>query len=527
MPDGVAGLDTLPPVPASVVHMLAEAADSHPQRPAVTFGDTTLTYAALLRAVAGLAQRWRALVGPGERIALVMGNSLDLVVATYAAHAAGAQVVPLNPAYTGREIGAMLEDCQPRLVVYDTSIAADVHGLCAALGVSSVVCAGSSGTALALEHAHGSARLPAELPSHDGLATLQYTGGTTGRSKGVNILHRQLAVNLAQREALLPTERGAEVALCSMPLFHVSAVSMSLHLAGYAAAHLVLLPRYRPDWVLDAVQRHRVTLMSAGPTIYRGLLRHEGLAAADLSSLRWCYSGSAPLPETTLRDWETATGGTILEGYGMTEAGPVLCYNPVHGVRKTGSVGLAVPCSELEIVDADTGARCLGPGEAGEIRVRGPHVMTGYRNRPDADAEALRGGWLHTGDIGYLDGDGYLFITGRKADTINVGGYKVYPREVEEVLFEHPAVQDAAAFGAPDGYYGQVVQVYVVPKPGATVHPDELVAHCRKALVRYKVPRALALTDALPKTGVGKLARRLLAPIGNDINEERTMGGKQ
>ncbi|WP_169732873.1 AMP-binding protein [Azospirillum halopraeferens] len=507
---------TLPRVPASVVHMLAEAADSHAQSPAVTFGDTTLTYAALLRAVAGLALQWRDVVGAGERIALVMGNSLDLVVATYAAHAAGAQVVPLNPSYTAREIGAMLEDARPRLVVYDAGVAADVHGFCAALGVAAVVCAGSSGTALAMEHAAGSARLPAELPGHDDLATLQYTGGTTGRSKGVNILHRQLAVNLAQREAVLPTERGGEVALCSMPLFHVSAVSMCLHLACYAASHLVVLPRYRPDRVIEAIARHRVTLMSAGPTIFRGLLAHDRLGATDLASLRYCYSGSAPLPEATLRGWEEATGGTILEGYGMTEAGPVLSYNPVHGARKVGSVGPAVPCSEMQIVDADDGTRRLGRGETGEIRVRGPHVMAGYRNRPDADAEALRDGWLYTGDIGHLDGDGYLFITGRKKETINVGGYKVYPREVEEVLFEHPAVQDAAVFGAPDGYYGQVVHAYVVPRDGMAVRPAELVEHCRRGLVRYKVPRAIALTDALPKTSVGKLARRLLVPIPED-----------
>ncbi len=508
LPDG---LDRLPRIPASVVHMLAEAAESHPSHPAVTFGGTTLDYARYLRAVAGLATRLRDRVGEGGRIALVMANSLDMAVATFAAHAAGAQVVPLNPNYTDREVGFMLADAGPDLVIHDRNTAADIAGLCDRLGVKTVLDAGASGTALALEHADGPDRMPWTLPVHEQLATLQYTGGTTGRPKGANLTHRQLAVNLAQREALLPTGRGGEVMLCSMPLFHVSAVAMCLHLSCYAASHIVILPRYRPDWVLDAIGRHRATLMSAGPTIFRSLLSHEALASSDLKSLRWCYSGSAPLPEATLHQWTTATGGTILEGYGMTEAGPVLTYNPVHGVRKPGSVGLAVPGSVLQIVDMDDGDRVLGPGEKGEIRVRGPHTMAGYRNLPEATAATLRDGWVYTGDVGHLDEDGYLFITDRKKDTINVGGFKVYPREVDEVLLEHPAVADAAAFGVPDAYYGQIVHACVVPKPGTSISEDDLVAHCRRALVRYKVPHRIQLTDSLPKTAVGKLARGRLA----------------
>ncbi len=501
----------LPRVPDSVVHLLLEAAEAYPDRPAVTFGATTLTYAAYRRAVLSLARFWRGLVAPGDRIALALSNSLDMAIGLFAAHAAGAQAVPLNPAYRAREVAPMLADAAPRLLVHDSGAAADFAALCDDAGISRFA-TDPAGTSLCGFAEGGAPGDPQGLPAPGDLATLQYTGGTTGAPKGVDIRHRQLAVNLAQREALLPTERGGEVMLCAMPLFHVSAVAMCLHLSCYAAGHLVILPRYRPDWMLEAIRRHRVTLVSAGPTIYRGLLDYAGFAGADLASLRACYSGAAALPETTLVQWREATGATILEGYGMTEAGPVLSYNPQVGPHKAGSVGRPVPGGELQIVEAETG-RPLGPGAVGEIRVRGPHVMAGYRNRPALTAESLRDGWFHTGDLGRLDADGYLYIRGRRSDVINVGGYNVYPREVEQLLLEHPEVAEAAVFGAADDYYGQVVQAYVVPRPGSAVAPQELLDHCGAGLVRYKIPRALRLVAELPKTSVGKLARGALAPI--------------
>ncbi|SME91133.1 long-chain acyl-CoA synthetase [Tistlia consotensis] len=505
---------SLPPVPRSVVHMLLETADAFPDRPAVTFGEVTLSYAEYRQAVLALAAMWRQMIRPGERIALLLSNSLDMAVSTFAAHAAGAQAVPLNPAYTLRELTPILDDAAPRLLVHEAGLAADLVRLCGARGISRIETGGGGATFLGLAEGPRQAD-PRLVPSHGQLATLQYTGGTTGLPKGVDITHGQLAVNLAQREALLPTERGGEVMLCSMPLFHVSAVAMCLHLACYAASHLVILPRYRPDWVLEAIGRHRATLMSAGPTIFHGLLGFEGFGRADLGSLRCCYSGAAALPEATLQRWEAASGCVILEGYGMTEAGPVLTYNPARGPRKVGSVGVAVPASELQIVDPERDGTVLPAGAVGEIRVRGRHVMAGYRNRPELSEQALAGGWFHTGDLGRLDGDGYLFITGRRSEVINVGGYNVYPREVEQVLLEHPAVAEAAVFGAADDYYGQVVQAYVVPRGGARLDEQALIEHCRSGLVRYKVPRAVRSVDSLPKTSVGKLARRLLEPIGS------------
>ena len=312
----------------------------------------------------------------------------------------------------------------------------------------------------------------------------------------------------------MPTRRGEEVMLCMMPLFHVSAVAMCLHLSAFAAAHLVILPRYRPDWVLDAVPRYKATLMSAAPTIFHGLMGYDGFDKADLSSLRFCYSGAAPLPEMTLERWEKATGCVILEGYGMTEAGPVLAFNPVRGPRKLGSVGVAPPGAELQVMSITDRNRMAAFGETGEIRVRGPHVMAGYRNKPDLTRDCMTDdGWFYTGDLAQLDSDGYIFIRGRSSEVINVGGYGVYPREIEQVLLEHPAVSDAGVFGAPDSYYGEAVQAYVELKPGARFDEADLLEHCRANLVRYKVPSAIRAIDSLPKTRVGKLARRLLEPI--------------
>jgi long-chain acyl-CoA synthetase len=503
-----------PGVPTSVVHMLADAARKAPDAAALAFEGTRLTYRHYLAVVAALAHEWGRRVRPGSRVALVLQNSLDLAVAIYAVHALRAQVVALNPGYSTRELKAMLEDASPCLIIHDQTVQADIT--CCVSDLHEIEVIATTGGASFAALASQDYALPDDLPTHNDLATLQYTGGTTGRPKGVNISHGHLAWNLAQREALLPTHYGAEKVLCVMPLYHVSAVAMSLHLSCYAASELLIHRRFEPAATLNAIAADRVTLFSAAPTIFHRLISHPGLALSDLSSLQSCYSGAAPLPAELLLQWEALTGCPILEGYGMSEAGPCMTYNPARGVRKLGSVGLPVPASALQIVDIDNPDDVLRPGEQGEIRVFGPHVMCGYRNRPEETAAALRDGWLYTGDIACTDVDGYVFIKGRKHDAINVGGFNVFPREVEDVLLSHGDIVDAAAFAAPDPDYGQVVHAWVIPRPGNNPTVQSLLAHCASHLVRYKVPRAIGFTAALPKTSVGKLARRELTPVGAD-----------
>jgi long-chain acyl-CoA synthetase len=421
----------------------------------------------------------------------------------FAAHAAGAQVVPINPLYTARELEPILADSAPRVLIYDDSVAPVVEGLARELTIPHLVrIGGATGRKLPRVPA---APLPDPLPDASALATLQYTGGTTGRSKGVDLTHGTIATNVSQREALLPAGRDGERILCVMPLFHVYAVAMCLHNATYCGGTLVILPRFTPDAVFDLLVAEQISILAGSPTLFVGMIDHEAFATADFSHLRMSYSGAAPLPEALLTRWEQATGAPVLEGYGQSESGPVISFNPLHGVRKPASVGITVPETDLEIVDPVDGETVLPVGTPGEIRIRGPQVMAGYRNLPEETADTLRGGWLYTSDIGELDADGYLYIRDRKKDMVLVSGYNVYPREIEEVLHQHPDIREAAVIGVPDEYRGNIVKACIVPVADAELSDAALDAYCRENLAAYKVPRHYEFLDSLPKTVVGKI----------------------
>jgi long-chain acyl-CoA synthetase len=500
----------LPRVFPSVVHMLAEAAAKAPAREALAMGEERLTYGEYARCAAGLALELKSLGLAGERIAFVLGNSLDICVAYFGVHAAGCQAVPLNPLYTPRELEQMLGDAAPALVLYEPGVAANVEPVAAKLGIPLRWLIGDGGRRLTAWRGEAGLEAKLPLPDPDSLATLQYTGGTTGRSKGVNLAHRAYAYNVSQREALMPSRPDTERILCVMPLFHVYASHVCLHTAAYARGTMVVLPRYRPDETLAAMQAEKITIFGGSPTIYTSLLSFEGFAAADLSSLYYSVSGSAALPATVLQQWEARVGTPIVEGYGQSEAGPVLTYNPLHGIRKPGSVGVPLPDTEVEVVDLEQGKRLLPAGEKGEIRARGPQVMAGYRNLPEETARTLRDGWLYTGDIGEFDADGYLYIRDRKKEMVIVSGYNVFPREVEIVLYQHPAVREAAVIGVPDAYRGELVKAYVSLKPGAATDPAVLLDHCKLNLAKYKIPSALEIVPDLPKTAVGKIDKKAL-----------------
>ncbi len=343
------------------------------------------------------------------------------------------------------------------------------------------------------------------MPEPDDFATLQYTGGTTGLPKGVNITHRQLSTNISQREARWPTREGMERVLCAMPLFHVYASSMALHLAVYCKGQLNILSRYRPELVLNMISQEQITILPVGPTIFIGLMGYEKFDSTDFSSLRIAYSGSAPLPEEILRRWERLTGCPILEGYAQSEAGPVVSAVSEGSTLIAGSVGKPLINTLVEIVDVETGTKVLGTGSQGEIRVLGPQVMSGYRNRPTETAETLRDGWLYTGDIGELDASGNLYIRDRKKDMVIVSGYNVYPREIDEVLYLHIDVSDAASVGISDEYRGEVICACVKLRKGSKTTSEDLIAFCKEHLASYKVPRRISLLKAVPKTNIGKI----------------------
>jgi long-chain acyl-CoA synthetase len=475
--------------------MLADAARRAPQAPALVCGARRLTYAEYASCAAGLARELVALRARGERVATLLGNSVEACVAAYGILAAGAQHVPLNPLYTVRELDFMLRDAAPRVVVVDAALEANIRDF---LG-SDVLVVGQG--ARSLDGWRGLAL--EDFPQPEAFALLQYTGGTTGRPKGVNLTHRAISTNVAQREGLLPTREGERI-ICMMPVSHSYGMAMGLFLAPYCRGTLVLLRKFVPEDVLDAVERERVTIFPGSPTVFVGLMAHERFARTDWKSVHTCYSGAAALAEETLKRWQKGVGAPVYEGYGQTEAGPVLSFNPVRGPVKAGSVGIPVPQTEIQIVDLESGTRVLGTGERGEIRARGPQIMQGYRNLPEETAQTLRGGWLYTGDIGELDADGYLFIRERKKDMLIVGGYNVYPRELEEVLVMHPAVLEAAVVGVKDEYRGELPVGFVTLNPKLSVDEEQLLAHCKANLARYKVPAHIRIVEALPKTSVAK-----------------------
>jgi len=497
----------LPRTWPTVVEMLAAAAAEAPTAGALVFRERRLDYATYLACVAGFARELEALGARGQRVATLLGNSIEACVAAFAALAAGAQHVPLNPLYTAPELAPIVEDAAPAVLIVDEAEADMAEALARRAGALHLIVVGERTRRLDTWRA-GAATLPT-LPEAQALALLQYTGGTTGRAKGVDLTHLAIAINVAQREALLPSLRGDRI-LCTMPLSHAYGMAMGLFLAPNCAGTLVILPRFVPEDVLAAIARERISVFPGSPTVFVGLMSHPDFERTDWSSVQTCYSGAAPLAAATLERWRDGVGAPVYEGYGMTEAGPVLSFNPARGQAKPGSVGIPVPLTEIEIVDVETGRRVLPAGECGEIRARGPQCMRGYRNRPEETAAALRGGWLYTGDIGEFDAEGYLFVRDRKKDMAIVGGYNVYPREVEDVLFRHPDVADAAVVGAPDAYRGEVLVGHVVLRPGAVADIDALLTHCRANLAKFKVPARLHFAESLPKTPANKTDKNAL-----------------
>jgi long-chain acyl-CoA synthetase len=348
------------------------------------------------------------------------------------------------------------------------------------------------------------------------VALLQYTGGTTGTPKAAMLTHANLIANTLQMAAWFhKAERGKEVFLGAIPFFHVYGMTTCLLFGIYAGAEIVMIPKPRPiDIVMKVLQKSKATIFPGVPTLYTSINHHPDVGKYALGSVKLCISGAAPLPLEVAETFERITGGKLVEGFGMTECSPVATCNPLYGLRKAGSIGIPLPDTDAKIVDLETGAM-LPAGAEGELAIRGPQVMPGYWKRPDETAQTIKDGWLYTGDIAKMDTDGYFFIVDRKKDMIVASGLKVLPREVEEVLFLHPKVQEAAVAGVPDPYRGETVKAFVVLKSGVEATTDELVAFCKLHLAAFKVPRLIEFRTELPKSPIGKVLRRVL------VEEER------
>jgi len=524
-----------------VQSLLDDAAARFPHRPAVTFFGRDLTYQALRALADRFAGGLRALgVRPGDRVSLHLPNCPQFVIAYFGTLKAGGVVVPFNPLFVEREVAQQLADCGATVAVTLDLFLSRVQAARAASRLAHVVVTRIHEffpqplRALYPLHArrrrewppitpgagvhHFSTLCPAPpLPDPatqrpDDLAVLLYTGGTTGTPKGAMLTHANLVANAFQTALwYVPPNEEQIATIVVLPLFHSYAMSVGMNGSLVRASRMILLPRYESRAVLKAIARYRPQQLPGVPTLYNALVHHPAVRRFDLRSVRACISGAAALPAEVQSRFERVTGGVLVEGYGLTEASPVTHVTPLAGLRKPGSVGVPVPDTEARIVDLETGTRVLPPGEVGELVVRGPQVMAGYWNRPEETAQALRHGWLFTGDIARMDRDGYCYIVDRKKEMIITGGLNVYPREVEEVLFAHPAVLEAAVVGVPDPHRGETAKAFVVLRPGAQATADDLLDHCRANLAPFKVPREIQFRESLPKSLIGKTLRRVLA----------------
>lgn len=497
----------------TVVHALAAAAERAPDRIALICRERAITYAQYLRAVGGLAAYLAAHGVRGERVSIMMSNSIEMAVAMLGAMAAGAQMSPINPFFTANELRPLLNDASPRVLLCDAASLDKARALAAELGIPHVAAFAPGMLSIDAWIDDAGMTLPAQLPGRTDWATLPYTGGTTGVPKGAMHQHGNITSFFVQSWGLWPLEFDEHRFLNVAPMFHIWGFQFATWVPIFQRGTLVIVPKYEPDSVLEHMEKHRITVFAGGPpAIYMGLMAAPRYASTDFSSLRYCLSGGAPCPEQMIRNWEAHTGCVLLEGIGMSEGAPIT-MNPIRGVRKFLSVGLTAPATEIDIVDVETGEHLMPVGQPGEIRLRGPQFTQGYRNRPQETARALRNGWLYTGDIGYFDADGYLFVVDRKKDMALVGGYNVYPREIDELLFRHPKILEAAAFGVPDERLGETIVAYVVPRQNQPLTEDEVLQYCSENLVKYKRPTKVTIVTALPRTPASKIDKRALKKL--------------
>ena len=490
----------------TILHALEDVVRRTPDRLALICEDRRLTFAEHKAAIAGFARRLQRVGVEGERVAVLMTNCLEMPVCILGAMAARAYVAPMNPNYSDSELIPLLKDTAPKIMVTLPEFQERLSRVAAEMGISEIIVVREGAETIPSWIDEGREGLPHPLPHADDFAMMFFTGGTTGLPKGAEHRHRHIMAFCRLEAAFFSRmQYDREISLSVAPMFHIFGHHHGAIHPLYLGSTHVLVRRYKPEIVLDQLSRYKVTLFAGGPsTVYVGILAAEGIRTADLSHLKICCAGSSPFSEDLLKNWENTTGCPIYEGVGMSEGAPY-ANNPDVGKRKVLSVGLPPPETDVEVVDLESGTRVMPQYERGEIRVRGPQMVQSYRNRPDETAHTIRDGWVYTGDIGYFDNEGYLFVVDRKKELIISGGYNIYPREVDEVLHSHPETLEVATVGMKDSFRGEIPVAFVALKPGRKVTADDLLAWCKERLVDYKIPRRIEFLDALPKTGPGKI----------------------
>ncbi|RBP04352.1 long-chain-fatty-acid--CoA ligase [Rossellomorea aquimaris] len=532
---------------------LTEAATLYSSKVAIQFMGKELTYTELHESALKFAHYLKTLgIKKDDRVAIMLPNTPQSVIAYYGILYAGGIVVQTNPLYMEREIEYQMKDSGAKVILTLDILYPRVSKVMKNTELEHIIVTAIKdylpfpknliypfiqkkqyGIVVKVDHS-GQNHLFTEIMKtakpesadqafdfENDVALLQYTGGTTGFPKGVMLTHKNLVANASMCDAwLYKCKKGEERVLGILPFFHVYGMTAVMILSVMQGYKMILLPKFDPETTLKTIQKQKPTLFPGAPTIYIGLLNHPELKNYDLSSIDSCLSGSAPLPVEVQQQFEVVTGGKLVEGYGLTESSPVTHSNFLWDKERIkGSVGVPWPSTDAAIFSLETGEP-LPPNEMGEIVVKGPQVMKGYWNRPEETEQTLRDGWLLTGDLGYMDERGYFYVVDRKKDMIIAGGFNIYPREIEEVLYEHPAIQEVVAAGVPDEYRGETVKAYVVLKEGEVLTEEELNEFARKYLAAYKVPRIYEFRKELPKTAVGKILRRALVEEERQKTEE-------
>jgi long-chain acyl-CoA synthetase len=514
--------------------ILKKTAREHPTKPAVAYRDCKLTYAELDTLSDKFAASLASLgVRKGDRVAIFLPNIPQFIIAYYGILKAGAVVTAISPMHREREAEYQLNDSEAEIVVALDSLYPIVANVWGKTPLKHAVVTNLEDYAPKTEldsNVHSFQQLLTEnthIPNvkinpREDLAALQYTGGTTGTAKGAMLTHTNLVANTLAFAAWIKGDMTKETFLTALPLFHIYGMTTSMNVPVSLAAKMVLLPRFDTTTALESIQRHRVTVFCGVPTMYSALLANPDIGKFDLISIRVCISGASPLPPQVQRRFMEVTGGLLAEGYGLTEASPVTHCGPVDKnmrMVRVGSIGLPLPDTDARIVGAETGEKTLRPGETGELVVRGPQVMKGYWQQPEETAQVLRDGWLFTGDIARMDVDGYFYITDRKKDLIKTRDYSVYPREIEDVLYEHPAVRLCAVVGKPDPDAGEVPKAFVVLKEGAVADEEQIMRFVEERVASYKRIRELELRKELPLSSAGKVLKRMLKEEELNVNK--------
>jgi long-chain acyl-CoA synthetase len=511
------------PIGGSLTEFLEEAVGKYRDLVALTQGEREISYGQLLEQGERLAAALASLgIAKGDRVGLMLPNCPEYVIGFFGVVRIGAAATQVNPIYVERELEHIFDNSGSETAIVHATMYRKVKDVQPRTRLRRVVSVGTPEGGLdegdtTFDELVGSASGLApevKIDPYEDLATIQYTGGTTGVSKGAMLTHANILGGIRQTLGLLIEdasdfpENGKAVAVA--PLFHIFGLTMVMLSSLRLGLNMLLVPRFQPDEMMQLIKREKPVMLAGVATLYMALHSYPDMEEYGLGDVMLYTSGGASVPLGLLGSFERRTGRPIWEGYGLSEGAPV-SFNTYLLGPKGGSIGVPIPGTDVRIVDLETGKNEMPLGEPGELIVKGPQVMKGYLNMPGETANALRDGWLYTGDVARMEEDGCLYVVDRKKDMINTAGFKVYPREVEEVLYGHPEVVEAIAVGIPDEYRGEIVKAFVVRKPGGAVKEDEVISHCQENLAPYKVPRHVEFRDELPKSAVGKLLRRVLA----------------